>query len=100
MGQFRILLFTIQNCKMKLLVVLAILISVSVALPASNECERKTEVLTKALVNLAKKNINVRDECTTCFDDILKAVADCVSFPPPRAPTHPTPPHPFHLTPP
>merc|ERR1711879_606830 len=75
---------TIQNTNstwdMKLLVVLAFLIYVSVALPTSNECERKTEVLSNALVNLAKKNIQVRDDCSTCINDILQAVTDCVSF--------------------
>jgi len=66
--------------KMKSLIILAFLISVAVAIPATNECERKTEVLQNALIKLAKKNLDIRLDCTACFDDILAAVTDCFSI--------------------
>jgi len=70
---------------MKSLIILAFVISLAVAIPTTNECERKTEVLQKALVNLARKNIDVTANCDHCFDDILAAVGDCISFTDPAA---------------
>merc|ERR1711936_217902 len=66
--------------KMKSLIILAFLISVAVAIPATSECERKTEVLQNALTKLAKKNLDIKLDCTACFDDFLAAVTDCFSI--------------------
>merc|ERR1712024_431011 len=44
--------------------------------PAVNTCEEKNDMLKNALVRLAKKNM-AKEDCSTCFDDILAAVVDC-----------------------
>merc|ERR1712038_265290 len=61
---------------MKILIALALLFAVAVATPTTTTCEQKNEILMDALVRLAKKD-NPQVDCSTCYDDILAAVADC-----------------------
>merc|ERR1712024_393843 len=49
--------------------------AVAVATPTTTTCEQKNEILKDALVRLTKPEPKV--DCSTCYDDILTAVADC-----------------------
>merc|ERR1712061_676213 len=60
---------------MKILIALALLFAVAVATPSTTTCEQKNEILKDALVRLTKPEPKV--DCSTCYDDILAAVADC-----------------------
>merc|ERR1712020_581474 len=64
----------IQTFNMRFIIALAFL--AAVATPAVNTCEEKNDMLKNALVRLAKKNM-AKEDCSTCFDDILAAVVDC-----------------------
>jgi len=62
---------------MRFLLAITLFVTVASATPQTRTCEKKNEILKKAVFNLAKPTRDLAD-CSTCYDDILKAVTDCI----------------------
>merc|ERR1711974_202342 len=67
----------VQVINMRVLLALALFIPVASAFAELNSCEQKNQVLKKAIVNISKKN-RAQGDCSTCYNDILAAVTDCI----------------------
>merc|ERR1711874_12679 len=71
-----------QLISMKFFIAITFLVTIAVATPAFNVCQKKNEILKNAVTNLAIQNIPesvAQADCSDCYGDILQAVADCIN---------------------